>query len=268
MNKILLLVLFFIIISFSMNNINKTDKYSLLKTFPNKYVPTVELYDKNTDLEYINYPVIFKTNTCSFFGLDVKKVKNIKEANDYIQNFPYEKGNIIFQEFSPFENEIGVFLKRNILDDKLEVYSGVIREIKSDSLVNNKCEKGKCDIITDKLSDIFKNKIIEITERVKGFNWGRYDIKYESFERLNLGEFHIMELNVGPSLYPAIHPMNFDLAVYWSDDNILLSIYKFIEIIFYYYALCIKNLIMGKTKIDNILNNIEKWINNIICINF
>ena len=49
-----------------------------------------------------------------------------------------------------------------------------------------------------------------------------------------------MELNVGPSLYPAVHPMNFDLAVYWSDDNIILSIYKFLEIIFYYYGLCIK----------------------------
>ena len=36
--------------------------------------------------------------------------------------------------------------------------------------------KGKCEIVTDKLSDIFKNKIIEITNK-KGFNWGRYDIK-------------------------------------------------------------------------------------------
>ena len=268
MNKIFILILFLISLSFSMNSIEKTDKYSLLKTFPNKYVPTVELYDKNTDLEYINYPVIFKTNTCSFFGLDVKKVKNSNEANDYINKFKYDKNDIIFQEFSPFNNEIGVFLKRNILNDKLEVYSGVIREIKKDSLVNNKCEKGKCKIVTDELSDIFKNKIIEITGRVKGFNWGRYDIKYESFERLNIGEFHIMELNVGPSLYPAVHPMNFDLAVYWSDDNIILSIYKLIEIIFYYYALCIKNLIMSKITINDIIKNIEKWINNIICINF
>ena len=78
-----------------------------------------------------------------------------------------------------------------------------------------------------------------------------------------------MELNVGPSLYPAVHPMNFDLAVYWSDDNIILSIYKFLEIIFYYYGLCIKNLLIGKTKIDDdIFNNIEKWINNVICVNF
>lgn len=266
MNKISLLVLFFIIISFSMNTIKKTDKYSLLKTFPNKYVPTVELYDENTDLEYINYPVIFKTNTCSFFGYDVKKIKNINEAKDYIKKFKYDKGDIIFQEFSPFENEIGVFLKRKVLDNKLEVYSGVIREIKSDSLVNNKCDKGKCKIVTGELSDIFKNKIIEITERVKGFNWGRYDIKYESFEKLNLGEFHIMELNGDTQgLIPIIYPMNFDLAVYWSDDNIILSIYKFVEIIFYYYALCIKNLITGKTGISDILMNINKWINNLTC---
>ena len=47
MNKIFILILFLISLSFSMNSIEKTDKYSLLKTFPNKYVPTVELYDKN-----------------------------------------------------------------------------------------------------------------------------------------------------------------------------------------------------------------------------
>ena len=266
MNKIFILILFLISLSFSMNSIEKTDKYSLLKTFPNKYVPTVELYDKNTDLEYINYPVIFKTNKCSFFGNDVKKIKNSNEAIDYINKFKYDKNDIIFQEFSPFNNEIAIFLKRNVLDNKLEVYSGVIREIKKDSLVNNKCEKGKCKIVTDELSDILKNKIIEITERVKGFNWGRYDIKYESFERLNIGEFHIIELNGDTQgLIPIIYPMNFDLAVYWSNNNIILSIYKLIEIIFYYYALCIKNLIMGKTGISDILMNINKWINNLKC---
>jgi hypothetical protein len=266
MNKIFILILFLISLSFSMNSIEKTDKYSLLKTFPNKYVPTVELYDKNTDLEYINYPVIFKTNKCSFFGYDVKKIKNSNEAIDYINKFKYDKNDIIIQEFSPFNNEIAIFLKRNVLDNKLEVYSGVIREIKKDSLVNNKCEKGKCKIVTDELSDILKNKIIEITERVKGFNWGRYDIKYESFERLNIGEFHIIELNGDTQgLIPIIYPMNFDLAVYWSNNNIILSIYKLIEIIFYYYALCIKNLIMGKTGISDILMNINKWINNLKC---
>ena len=66
--KFILSIIFFIIISFSMNSIEKTDKYSLLKKFPKQYVPTVELYNKNTVLEYINYPVIFKTNTCSFFA--------------------------------------------------------------------------------------------------------------------------------------------------------------------------------------------------------
>ena len=106
----------------------------------------------------------------------------------------------------------------------------------------------------------------EITERIKGFNWGRYDIKYESFERLNIGEFHIIELNGDTQgLIPIIYPMNFDLAVYWSNNNIILSIYKLIEIIFYYYALCIKNLIMGKTGISDILMNINKWINNLKC---
>lgn len=250
-----------------MNSIKNTDKYSLLKLFPKKYVPTVELYDKNTVLEYINYPVIFKTNTCSFFGLDVKKIKNSEEAKEYVNQFKYDKNDIIFQEFSPFINEISIFLKRNILNNNLEIYSGVIREIKKDSLVNNKCEKGKCKIVTDELSDIFKNKIIEITEKIDGFNWGRYDIKYETFEELNKGNFHIMELNVGPSLYPAIHPVNFDLAVYWSENNIIMFLYKLIEIIIFYYLLCFKNIIRGKINLNDIIKNINKWINNIICIN-
>ena len=75
-----------------------------------------------------------------------------------------------------------------------------------------------------------------------------------------------MELNGDTQgLIPIIYPMNFDLAVYWSDDNIILSIYKLVEIIFYYYALCIKNLITGKTKIIDIIMNINKWVNNLTC---
>lgn len=250
-----------------MNSIKNTDKYSLLKLFPKKYVPTVELYDKNTVLEYINYPVIFKTNTCSFFGLDVKKIKNSEEAKEYVNQFKYDKNDIIFQEFSPFNNEISIFLKRNILNNNLEIYSGVIRELKNDSLVNNKCEKDKCEIVTDELSDSLKEIFINITEKIDGFNWGRYDIKYETFEELNKGNFHIMELNVGPSLYPAIHPVNFDLAVYWSENNIIMFLYKLIEIIIFYYLLCFKNIIRGKINLNDIIKNINKWINNIICIN-
>ena len=265
MKKTLLCLVLFFIISFSMNSIKKTDKYTLLKMFPNILVPTVELYNNDTDLEYINYPVIFKTNTCSFFGNDVKKIKNSNEAQEYINSFGYDKEDIIFQEYSPFTNEVGVFVRRNIRDDKLMVYSVVIRDIKSDSLVNNECEKGKCFIVTDQVSETFKNKIIEITEKVKGFNWGRYDIKYDSLDELNKGNFHIMELNVGPSLYPAIHPMNFDLAVLWSEND-LRSVPLLIEIILFYYLRCLKNIGMGTISLNDIIRNIEKWFNNVSCI--
>ena len=266
--KFILSILFFIIISFSMNSIEKTDKYSLLKKFPKQYVPTVELYNKNTVLEYINYPVIFKTNTCSFFGLDVQKIKNRDEALEYIKKFKYDKNDIIFQEFSHYNNEISIFLKRNLLNNNLEIYSVVTREIKKDSLVNNKCEKDKCKIIIDKLSNAVKEIFINITENIEGFNWGRYDIKYESLEELNKGNFHIMELNVGPSLYPPIHPVNFDLPVYWSKNNIIMFFYKIIEIIIFYYLLCFKNILRGKINLNNVIKNINKWINNIICINY
>jgi len=251
-----------------MNSIENTDKYSLLKKFPKQYVPTVELYNKNTVLEYINYPVIFKTNTCSFFGLDVQKIKNRDEALEYIKKFKYDKNDIIFQEFSHYNNEISIFLKRNLLNNNLEIYSVVTREIKKDSLVNNKCEKDKCKIIIDKLSNAVKEIFINITENIEGFNWGRYDIKYESLEELNKGNFHIMELNVGPSLYPPIHPVNFDLPVYWSKNNIIMFFYKIIEIIIFYYLLCFKNILRGKINLNNVIKNINKWINNIICINY
>ena len=263
--KIIIWLVLFFIISFSMNSIKKTDKYTLLKSFPVENVPPVELYTYDTDLEYINYPVIFKTNKCSFFGNDVKKIKNSNEAREYINSFGYDKEDIIFQEYSPFTNEVGVFVRRNIIDDKLMVYSVVKRDIKEDSLVNNECEKGKCFIVTDKVSETFNKKIIEITERVKGFNWGRYDIKYDSFDELNKGNFHIMELNVGPSLYPAIHPMNFDLAVLWSEND-LRSIPLLIEIILFYYLRCFKNIVTRDISLNDIIRNIDKWFNNILCI--
>jgi len=264
MIKIIVLLLFFIL-SFSVNSIREFDKYSLLKLFPNKYVPTVEMYDKNTDLELINYPVIFKTNKCSFFGKDVQKINNSFEAGEYINQFHYDKNDIIFQGFSPFTNEIGVFMKRNIVTNKLEVFSAVVRDLGSSSLVNNDCPKDKCFIITDKLSNIFKNKIIEISDRVIGFNWGRYDIKYESINELNQGNFHILELNIGPGPLPIIFPINFDIPVLWNNNDFKV-IYKIIEVIVSYYMICLNNILSGKSNLNDIFRNIEKWINNINCI--
>ena len=248
-----------------MNSIQKTDKYSLLQLFPPKYVPTVEMYDTNTDLELIDYPVIFKTNKCSFFGKDVKKINNSDEAKRYIDKFGYSKDDIIFQDFSPFTNEIGVFMKRNIITKKLEISSGVIRDLGSNGLVNNNCPKDKCFIVTDKLSETFQNSIIDISERVQGFNWGRYDIKYESFDELNKDNFHILELNVGPGPLPIIFPINLDIPVLWSSNDINLII-KVIEVIVSYYLICIYNIISGKSTINDIFKNIDKWIKNIICI--
>ena len=74
-----------------------------------------------------------------------------------------------------------------------------------------------------------------------------------------------MELNVGPSLYPAIHPMNFDLAVLWSEND-LRSIPLLIEIILFYYLRCLKNIVTRDISLNDIIRNIDKWFNNILCI--
>lgn len=255
----------FLILLFSVNTIQKMDKYTLLKSFPTQYVPSVELYDQNTDLELINYPVIFKTNECAFFGYDVKRIDNKEQASKYISDYPYEKNNIIIQEFSPYKNEVAIFIRRNITDGNVEIISAVIRDLNKNSLVNNDCPFGKCRIITDDLSSTLKEKIHEISNTISGLNWGRYDIKYESREELMKGNFHIMELNVGPSNLPILYPMNFDLVVLWTTKDIRI-IYRIIEFILSYFILSISNIIQGKIKMTDIFRNMYKWLNNLSCI--
>ena len=55
---------------------------------------------------------IFKTNTCSFFGLDVQKIKNRDEALKYIKEYSptkckYEKKmTYLFQNKKEYENHL------------------------------------------------------------------------------------------------------------------------------------------------------------------
>jgi glutathione synthase/RimK-type ligase-like ATP-grasp enzyme len=259
-----LIIFIVIILFFSVNVIQKTDKYTLLKSFPTQYVPTVELYDQNTDLELINYPVIFKTNECDSWGKDVKRIDNSDQALKFISDYTYEKNNIIIQEFSPYTNEVAIFIRRSITDGNVEIISAVIRDLNKNSLVNNDCPSDKCRIITDDLSSTLKNKIHEISTKINGLNWGRYDIKYESLEELMKGKFHIMELNVGPGIIPILYPMNFDLVVLWTTKDIRI-IYRIIEFIISYFIISLSNIIRGQIKSNDIFMNIRKWLSKISC---
>lgn len=259
-----LIVFTFLILLFSVNAIKKTDKYTLLKSLPREYVPTVELYDQNTDLELINYPVVFKTNECDSWGKDVKRIDNIDHALKFISDYKYEKNNIIIQDFSPHGNEVAIFIRRNITDGNLEIISAVIRDLNRNSLVNNDCPSGKCRIITDDLSSALKEKIHEISNKINGLNWGRYDIKYESLEELMKGRFHVMELNVGPGIIPILYPMNFDLVVLWTTKDIRI-IYRIIEFIISYFIISLSNIIRGQIKGNDIFMNMLKWLRNTSC---
>tara|TARA_B110000971_G_C20014930_1_gene503460 strand:+ start:1011 stop:1799 length:789 start_codon:yes stop_codon:yes gene_type:complete len=259
----LLLIFVIIIILFSVNTIDKTDKYTILKYFPIEYVPTVEIYDNQTDLELVSYPVIFKPNKCGFFGHGVEKINNRDDAIRYIQQFPYDNKNIIIQEFSPYKNEVAIFIRRSLNTNRLEIISAVTRDLQND-IVNNHCNEDKCHIITDDLSITLKDKIHEISNIIPGLNWGRYDIKFENKEELMKGNFHIMELNIGPGIFPILYPMNYDIIVLWNNSDPQV-IYRIIEFIISYFIIGIVNIISGKIKINNIFININKWIQNISC---
>ena len=109
-----------------------------------------------------------------------------------------------------------------------------------------------------------KEKIHEISNKINGLNWGRYDIKYESLEELMKGRFHVMELNVGPGIIPILYPMNFDLVVLWTKKDIRI-IYRIIEFIISYFIISLSNIIRGQIKGNDIFMNMLKWLRNTSC---
>lgn len=164
----------------------KTNKYSILSYIPLKYRPEMNMLN-NTDINKINYPVIFKPVRCSKGGKNVTLIMNKNDATNYILNNNISE--IMFQTFVPYKNEIGILYEKN-------VKSMVIKNSKNSNIMTSCYGDVTCEDVSYLITPELNTKMKEISNKIPNFNVGRYDIKYKDLSSLLKGEdFYVLEVN-------------------------------------------------------------------------
>lgn len=165
---------------------NNEDKFSILSYIPSKYIPKMSML-KNTNINNLQYPVIFKPIKCTRVGKNVVVINNINEAVTYLENNNINE--IMVQTFIPYKNEIGILYEKNIIS--MVIKKSIHSDIMTSCYGNVNCED-VTSLITYKLNETIK----KISNHIPNFNVGRYDIKYKDLNSLLQGKyFYILEAN-------------------------------------------------------------------------
>ena len=180
----------FIIIWILFLNVNpykyNENKLSILSYIPSEYIPKMNML-KYTNINNLQYPVIFKPIRCTKVGKNVEIIYNINDAAKYLENNNINE--IMVQTFIPYKNEIGILYEKNIV-------SMVIKKSKNSSIMTSCYGNVSCEDITNLITPKLNNIIKKISNHIPNFNVGRYDIKYKDLNSLLEGkDFYILEAN-------------------------------------------------------------------------
>ena len=182
------------------------NKFTILSNIPSEYLPKMSIL-KNTNINNLEYPVIFKPMKCSRSSKGVVIINNLHEAHKYIENNNIE--DIMVQSFVVYNNEIGILYEKNNIESMvIKKSKNVIRLSCNDNVV--------CEDITNLITPKLNNVINKISNQIPNFNVGRYDIKYSNLNSLLDGrDFYVVEVNGA---------MGYDLRMF-NQTNIIKNIY-------------------------------------------
>jgi hypothetical protein len=180
----------FIIIWILFLNVNpyeyNQNKLSILADIPSEYIPKMSML-KYTNINDLQYPVIFKPIKCTRCGKNVEVINNINDAAKYIKNNNINE--IMVQSFIPYKNEIGILYEKNII-------SMVIKKSEDSNIMRSCYGNVMCEDITHLMTYKLNEIIKKISNNIPNFNVGRYDIKYKDLNSLLEGtDFYILEAN-------------------------------------------------------------------------
>jgi hypothetical protein len=184
---ILFIIIWIILLNINPFNINE-NKYTLLQYIPEEFSLKTHML-KDINIHILKYPVIFKPIICSKCSRGVILINNIEEANKYIQNKNIT--NIMVQDYTNYNNEIGILYEKDIINNTGKIISMVRNET---DFINKKIlsKINLTHLITPELN----NQIDIISNNIPNFFAGRYDIKYKNLESLLKGkDFYILEVN-------------------------------------------------------------------------
>lgn len=254
-NILSILIMMIIFINVNPYNYNE-NKFTILKHMPPQYIPKTELLN-DINVNNVKFPFIIKPIHCTKCSKGVVVIKNKNELNNYLLNNSNKLNELIYQDFIPYTNEVGILYEKDLftkkgrivsitkkISQKFEIMPGCIGDVSCKNLTN---------YITPKLNDV----IDKISNSIPNFNVGRYDIKYKDEESLFNGEnFYILEAN---------GTMGFDLRKYTS--SFLMSQYYINRWFFYRLFYGIKNIFTrnGYNLYDNVIVIRNAFKNTFIC---
>lgn len=160
----------------------------------------------NSILSNLKYPIVFKPDFCHNFANGVELIHNETQAQQYIKDSIDDL--IIFQEYHPGPYEGTILYSKHPISNTVSF--SVVERLPSEKDKNtqwlwknavsaqqhNYVSRNREDLETETL----KKKIEMISDKLPEFYFGRYDIRFDSYDNLKNGEgFKILELNLNPS---------------------------------------------------------------------
>ena len=160
----------------------------------------------NSILSNLKYPIVFKPDFCHNFANGVELIHNETQAQQYINDSIDDL--IIFQEYHPGPYEGTILYSKHPISNTVSF--SVVERLPSEKDKNtqwlwknavsaqqhNYVSRNREDLETETL----KKKIEMISDKLPEFYFGRYDIRFDSYDNLKNGEgFKILELNLNPS---------------------------------------------------------------------
>lgn len=179
---------------------------------------------KEYSLKNIKYPAVIKPKFGSQ-GKDVKYLENTEDLNKYLKKYGLHKNFI--QEYYG-KKEAGVFYYKDPFTRKIQIKTVLKDNSKWPSRCGNIYFKNNIPLCKKiNTPKKLKESIIDISEKIPGFNTGRYDIRYNSDLDLINGNFKIIELNhLSPGDGDTFKDINCKKWYYFISKKIKLGIYN------------------------------------------
>jgi hypothetical protein len=242
-NILSILIMMIIFINVNPYNYNE-NKFTILKHIPPQYIPKTELLN-DINVNNVKFPIIIKSIYCTIRSRGVVIIKNKNELNNYLSENSNNLSELIYQDFIPYTNEVGILYEKDLFTKKGRIVS-ITKKISQNFEIMPGCTGGvNCKNLTNYITPKLNNIIDKISNHIPNFNVGRYDIKYKDEESLFNGEnFYILEAN---------GTMGLDLRKYTS--SFLMSQYYMNRWFFYRLFYGIKNILTrnGYNLYDNVI---------------
>lgn len=176
----------FIIVWILFVNVNpydiRSNKLTVLEQIDEQYVPKQGmLYNTSHEiLRNLSYPIIIKPVRCGSLSKNVHIIDKFEDLQDYLTNQEY-----MYQEYISWDNEVGILYEDN----------KIVSIVKKQANQRIKPYCINCEDITHIKTNKLEHIISNISQSIKNFNVGRYDVRYENEQQLQNGIFKIVEAN-------------------------------------------------------------------------